>query len=146
MRLFLLYFSSVVFVYFISFCIFEIGVHSRWVCGWAVSDERPYLAPTCLDELIEANYKGREEKRKFWGDKYKISCVYLYVFVNGCLWLTGGIDKSQEYRCKEEDKKADNNVHIFWVPAKLNRNLKKNWPIWNMRRMRQLFIRSIVSF
>ena len=32
----------------------------KGVCGETVSDVRPYLAP--VDELIEANYKRREDE------------------------------------------------------------------------------------
>ena len=50
---------------FSTFCIFEREVHLRGFVGEPVSDVRPYLAP--VDELIEANYKRREGRRRTRG-------------------------------------------------------------------------------
>ena len=58
----MLFFNVFVFV----FCISESRVHFKGVCGGAVSDVRPYLAP--VDELIEANYKRTEGGRGGQGE------------------------------------------------------------------------------
>ena len=53
-------------VFVFVFCISESRVHFKGVCGGAVSDVRPYLAP--VDELIEANYKRTEGGRGGQGE------------------------------------------------------------------------------